>query len=219
MQLLYGAAVALALASSAAGSVLMHNALAATPQMGWDNWNAFGCDVSQNLLVGTAERMVEIGLRDAGYYYVILDDCWSNGRFDNGSLKPDFAKFPNGMAAIADKMHSLGLGYGMYSDAGKYTCGQYEGSLGHETIDANTFASWGVDYLKYDNCYNEGQSGNRNISFERYSIMSRALNATGRQILYSMCNWGQDQPYDWAYMIANSWRGRHSPSYTPSLRH
>ena len=143
-------ACALLLAAAVtAQDVLMDNKLAVTPQMGWDNWNAFGCDVSADLLAGTAERMVEIGLRDVGYYYVILDDCWSDGRFDNGSLKPDFSKFPNGMAAIADKMHSLGLGYGMYSSAGTYTCGKYAGSLGYEKTDANTWASWGVDYLKY----------------------------------------------------------------------
>lgn len=90
-----------------------------------DNWNAFGCDVSEDLLLGTAQRMVELGLRDAGYNYVILDDCWSDGRYPNGSLKPDFTKFPNGMKHVADQIHALGLKYGMYSDAGKYTCGQY----------------------------------------------------------------------------------------------
>lgn len=139
---------ALSLLSSPTAAVLMHNALAVTPQMGWDNWNAFGCAVSQDLLVETAERMVELGLRDVGYYYVVLDDCWSNGRYANNTLRPDFTKFPNGMAYVADKMHSMGLGFGMYSDAGKYTCGQYEGSLGYETVDAQTFAGWGVDYLK-----------------------------------------------------------------------
>jgi len=114
-----------------------------------DNWNAFGCDVSEDLLLGTANRMVELGLRDAGYHYVVLDDCWSNGRYPNGSLRPDFTKFPNGMAHVAAQIHALGMGFGMYSDAGAYTCGQYAGSLGHETTDAKTFASWGVDYLKY----------------------------------------------------------------------
>lgn len=162
--------------------------------------------MSEDLLLGTANKMVDIGLRDAGYQYVVLDDCWSNGRYENGSLRPDFTKFPNGMAHVADQVHNLGLLYGMYSSAGFYTCGQYEGSLGHEQVDASTFASWGVDYLKYDNCFNGGQSGTANISFARYERMSRALNATGRNILYSMCNWGQDHPWDWAYSIANSWR-------------
>lgn len=185
---------------------LMYNGLASTPQMGWDNWNAFGCEVSEDLLLGTARRIVELGLRDAGYYYVVLDDCWSDGRYPNGTLRPDFTKFPNGMAQVADQLHTLGLGFGMYSDAGAYTCGMYEGSLGYEEQDATTFASWGVDYLKYDNCYNQGQSGTPQITQARYAKMSEALNATGRPILYSMCNWGEDGPWNWAQTIANSWR-------------
>jgi len=113
--------------------------------------------------------IVDYGLKDLGYHYVILDDCWSFGRnaSNNNSLIADPKKFPNGMAAVADKLHALGLGFGMYSDAGKYTCGGYAGSLGYETVDANTFASWGVDYLKYDNCYNMGQAGNQLISSTR----------------------------------------------------
>ena len=91
----------------------------------WDNWNAYGCDVSEDLILNTAKRMASIGLRDVGYYYVILDDCWSDGRYDNGSLRPDFTKFPNGMGYVADQVHSMGLGWGMYSSAGKYTCAQY----------------------------------------------------------------------------------------------
>lgn len=166
------------------------NGLAQTPQMGWDNWNFAGCDVSENLLLETAEKMVEIGLRDAGYKHVILDDCWSNGRYSNGSLRPDFDKFPNGMAHVADRLHSLGLKFGMYSSAGTYTCARYTGSLGREKQDAKSFASWGVDYLKYDNCYNEGQSGTSLITSDRYRAMGDALNATGRQILYGLCNWG-----------------------------
>lgn len=114
----------------------------------WDNWNAYGCDVSEELILSTARQMARIGLRDVGYHYVILDDCWSNGRYDNGSLRPDFQKFPNGIGYIADYLHKMNMGWGMYSSAGKYTCAQYAGSLGHEEIDANTFAGWGVDYLK-----------------------------------------------------------------------
>ena len=104
----------LASRAAASASVLMNNALAATPQMGWDNWNAYACDVSEELIMTTAERMVDIGLRDLGYHYVILDDCWSDGRYDNGSLKPDFSKFPHGMAYIADKIHAMNMGWGMY---------------------------------------------------------------------------------------------------------
>ncbi|KAI4130612.1 MAG: hypothetical protein LQ347_003309 [Umbilicaria vellea] len=150
--------------------------------------------------------MVDYGLRDLGYHYVILDDCWSSGRTPNGTLQANATKFPNGMAAVADQIHNMGLGYGMYSSAGAMTCAQYPGSLGVEKQDASTFASWGVDYLKYDNCYNEGQYGTALISYSRYNAMSQALNATGRSILYSMCNWGQDQPWNWAQTMANSWR-------------
>ena len=150
--------------------------------------------------------IVDYGLKDLGYHYVILDDCWSAGRdaSNNNSLIADPTKFPNGMKAVGDAIHALGLGFGMYSSAGKYTCGGYAGSQGFETVDANTFASWGVDYLKYDNCYNQGQAGNQLISYTRqvvsgysmmqanharYATMANALNETGRPILYSLCNW------------------------------
>lgn len=137
--------------------------------MGWDNWNALGCDVSEDLLLGTAELIVSYGLRDLGYHYVVLDDCWSVGRnaSNNNTLLPDLTKFPRGMAHVADAIHDLDLGFGMYSSAGEYTCGLYAGSLGYEETDANTWAEWGVDYLKYDNCYNTGLAGNQKISSER----------------------------------------------------
>lgn len=136
--------------------------------MGWDNWNAFGCNVSETLLTQTAELIVQYGLKDLGYHYVILDDCWSVGRDPtNSSLLANTVKFPRGMKAVADDLHALDLGFGMYSSAGTYTCGGYAGSLGYETIDAETWASWGVDYLKYDNCYNEGQAGTQLLSRDR----------------------------------------------------
>ncbi|KAI9754610.1 MAG: GTP cyclohydrolase II [Chaenotheca gracillima] len=182
------------------------NGLAITPQMGWDNWNAFGCDVSEDLLLGTAQKIVDYGLRDLGYHYVILDDCWSVGRSDNGTLMPNSTRFPNGMGHVADRLHSMNLGFGMYSSAGTLTCARYPASLGYEEQDAKTFASWGVDYLKYDNCYNEGQSGTPQITYNRYKKMGDALNATGRPILYSLCNWGEDYPWKWAQTISNSWR-------------
>lgn len=149
--------------------------------------------MDEELIISTARTLVDLGFRDAGYHYVVLDDCWSNGRYDNGTLRPDFTKFPNGMKYVADQIHALGMGFGMYSDAGLYTCGQYAGSLYHETEDATTFASWGVDYLKYDNCYNNGQSGTAQITAARYRTMSNALNATGRPIVYSLCNWGEGE--------------------------
>ncbi|KAL1631826.1 hypothetical protein SLS56_004188 [Neofusicoccum ribis] len=183
-----------------------YNGLNLVPQMGWDNWNAFHCDVSEQLLLETAQAMVDYGLRDLGYQYVILDDCWSAGRNESGYLVPIKDKFPNGMRYVADKIHDLGLKFGMYSSAGIFTCGRYPGSLGYEQKDADVFAEWAVDYLKYDNCYNQGESGTPKLSFDRYNVMSKALNNTGRPIVYAMCNWGNDDPYDWAYTIANSYR-------------
>jgi alpha-galactosidase len=182
------------------------NNVAKTPQMGWNNWNSFGCDVSEELLLSATEKLVQFGLRDTGYEYVVLDDCWSAGRSDNGTLMANTTRFPNGMADVANKLHAEGFKFGMYSSAGTYTCARYQGSLGHEKEDAQTFADWGVDYLKYDNCYNEGQSGNALITYDRYKKMSDALNSTGRQMLYSMCNWGEDYPWKWAQTVANSWR-------------
>lgn len=198
----------LLLSRPVAASASSYNGLAATPQMGWDNWNAFGCNVDAELLSSSARAIVDLGLRDVGYEYVILDDCWSDGRdtAGNGSIIVNTGKFPNGMAAVADDVHSLGLKFGMYSDAGRYTCGSYEGSLGHEQVDAQTFANWGVDYLKYDNCYNQGEAGTQILSRNRYNVMSQALNATGRPILYSLCNWGEDYPWNWGSTISNSWR-------------
>lgn len=125
-----------------------YNGLNLVPQMGWDNWNAFGCDVSEELLLETADAMVNFGLRDLGYDYVVLDDCWSIGRNESGYLVHDPVKFPNGMKHVADKIHELGMKFGMYSSAGVFTCGRYPGSLGYEQKDADIFASWGVDYLK-----------------------------------------------------------------------
>ncbi|KAI9849061.1 MAG: hypothetical protein M1838_000291 [Thelocarpon superellum] len=199
-------AVLVAAAAWSMSARAVSNGLAGTPQMGWDNWNAYGCNVTEETMLETGKKMVELGLRDLGYHYVILDDCWSDGRDAHGVLKPNMTKFPRGMKDIADSLHDMGLGFGMYSDAGSMTCGKYAGSLGHETTDAQTFAKWGVDYLKYDNCFNEGQSGTPLITYQRYKAMSDALNATGRPILYSLCNWGEDYPWKWAQTVANSWR-------------
>ncbi|OCK81502.1 glycoside hydrolase family 27 protein [Lepidopterella palustris CBS 459.81] len=171
-----------------------YNGLNLVPQMGWDNWNAFQCDVNESLLLNTARAMVDYGLRDLGYQYIVLDDCWSIGRNESGYLVADHT------------LHSMGMKFGMYSSAGIMTCARYPGSLGYEQKDADLWASWDVDYLKYDNCFNQGQSGTPQISFNRYNVMSQALNKTGRPIVYAMCNWGQDSPFDWAYGIANSGR-------------
>lgn len=139
---------------------------------------------------------------------VLMDDCWQAPARDPDTKAPvaDPNKFPKGVKDLSDKIHAMGLKFGIYSSAGVYTCGGKFGSLDHEEIDAKTYAEWGVDYLKYDNCYNEGRAGTPKLSFDRYYTMSKALNATGRPILYSMCNWGEDGPWNFAVTMANSWR-------------
>ncbi|KAJ3528219.1 hypothetical protein NM688_g8024 [Phlebia brevispora] len=176
--------------------------------MGWNTYNHFGCDISENTILGAANAIIDNKLDKLGYEYVLIDDCWQAPSRDAATGAPvaDPNKFPNGMKDLSDKIHDLGLKFGLYSNAGTYTCGGRFGSLGYEEIDAQTYAEWGVDYLKYDNCYNEGLSGTPKISYDRFANMSRALNATGRPILYSMCNWGEDGPWNFASNIANSWR-------------
>ncbi|KAL1952162.1 hypothetical protein VTO73DRAFT_1311 [Trametes versicolor] len=198
----------LALTLALPAVLALDNGLARTPQMGWNTWNHFGCGISEDTILSAAKAMVSNNLTAFGYEYVIMDDCWHAAARDpdTGAPVADATKFPNGIKALADEVHGLGLKFGIYSSAGTYTCGGRFGSLDHEEIDAQTYASWGVDYLKYDNCFNEGRAGTPKISYDRFNNMSRALNATGRPILYSMCNWGEDGPWNFAVDIANSWR-------------
>ncbi|KAH8651379.1 alpha-galactosidase [Xylariales sp. PMI_506] len=184
----------------------VNNGLARTPQMGWNNWNSLGCDVSEDLLLDTATKLVSLGLRDVGYNYVVLDDCWSERRDQDGILVEDLKKFPRGMKFISDEIHSQNMLFGMYSSAGEMTCARFPGSLDFEEQDAQRFASWGVDYLKYDNCYHMGRFGTPLISFQRFDAMWKALNRTNRPILFSLCNWGEDYVHTWGMSIANSWR-------------
>ncbi|KAK2766220.1 hypothetical protein FQN54_007736 [Arachnomyces sp. PD_36] len=184
----------------------LDNGLAVTPQMGWNTWNSFGCDLNEEVILDTVDKIVKLGFRDLGYEYIVLDDCWSDGRNSSGYLQPNMEKFPNGIEGVVQKIHGAGLKAGIYSSAGTMTCARYEGSLGYEEKDAELWASWGIDYLKYDNCYNEGNEGTPALSFKRYNKMGQALNATDRPILYSMCNWGVDGPWNFAPTIANSWR-------------
>jgi alpha-galactosidase len=189
------------LATSAPAHAL-GNGLALTPQMGWNDWNAFGCDVSEALVEQTADLMVSSGMKDAGYQYVNIDDCWmTSSRDGNGKLVPDPAKFPDGISGTAAYVHGKGLKLGIYESAGTATCAGYPGSLNHEQIDANSFASWNVDYLKYDNCNNQGIAAQT-----RYTAMRDALAKTGRPILYSLCNWGQENVWTWGAGVGNSWR-------------
>lgn len=181
----------------------LDNGLARTPQMGWNDWNTFGCSVSDSLIRDTADVMVSNGMAAAGYEYVNIDDCWSTMSRDSaGNLVPDPNKFPHGMKALADYVHSQGLKLGIYAEAGSTTCAGYPGSLGHETEDANLFASWGIDYLKYDNCGDHGGLTDQ----QRYTTMRDALAATGRPILFAMCQWGGESVWTWGMDVGNSWR-------------
>jgi len=134
-----------------------------------------GCDVSESLLLDTSRQLIDSGLKDCGYTYVILDDCWSDGRDDHGFLKVDEQKFPHGMKWMAQRIHDQGMLYGMHSSAGEFTCARYAGSLDHENEDAQILASWDVDYLKYDNCYHMGRFGYSKMSFNRFNVMAKAL--------------------------------------------
>ncbi|GAA1964212.1 hypothetical protein GCM10009838_21850 [Catenulispora subtropica] len=189
-------------ATTAPPAAALPNGLALTPPMGWNDWNAFGCDVSAQLVEQTADKLVSSGLAADGYRSVNIDDCWmAPNRDAEGNLVPDPVKFPDGIKAVADYVHGKGLKLGIYETAGTKTCAGYPGSLGHETADANLFASWGVDYLKYDNCYNQGVP-----SKQRYQAMGSALAATGRPIVYSLCSWGTEDVASWGGTVGNLWR-------------
>ena len=175
--------------------------LAMTPQMGWNSWNKFNCDINENLIKEIADNMVMSGLRDAGYIYVNLDDGWQGERDSLGFLHPDPKKFPSGMKALADYVHSKGLKIGIYADAGRTTCAGYPGSLGHEYQDALQFAKWGIDYLKYDWC--ETQDINPKGA---YRLIRDAIRTAGRPILLSICEWGLHKPWEWGSDIGHSWR-------------
>lgn len=187
---------------TATPAAALDNGLALTPPMGWNDWNAFGCDVSEKLVEQTADKIVSSGLKDVGYQYVNIDDCWlTHARDAAGNLVPDPVKFPDGIKGVADYVHAKGLKLGIYETAGTLTCAGYPGSLGHEQQDADSFAAWGVDYLKYDNCYNQG------IPAEgRYQAMGDALARTGRPIVYSLCSWGEENVASWGGSVGNLWR-------------
>ena len=171
----------------------MQKPLAPTPPMGWNSWNTFSWNIHADLIKTSADAMVETGLKDAGYEYIVIDDCWSLKDRVNGKLIPDPEKFPEGIKPVADYVHSKGLKFGMYSCAGTHTCAGYPGSFEHEYEDAETFASWGVDYLKYDYCYKPGAADGANL----YRRMGMALRNCGRDIVFSACNWGADGVHEW----------------------
>ncbi|MGV9933152.1 NPCBM/NEW2 domain-containing protein [Streptomyces olivaceoviridis] len=200
------AAPALAAPAETPAAPALADGLALTPPMGFNNWNSTHCraEFNASMVEGIADLFVEKGLKDAGYQYVNLDDCWAlPDRDANGKLVPDPARFPDGIKAVADYVHAKGLKLGIYTSAGTKTCDStgFPGALGHEYSDARQFADWGVDYLKYDNCNNQGVDAQ-----QRYRTMRDALKATGRPIVYSICEWGQNKPWEWASDVGHLWR-------------
>jgi alpha-galactosidase len=176
--------------------------LALTPPMGWNSWNKFACNVSEDLLRQTADAMVKSGMKDAGYQYVIVDDCWQVKRDKDGNIIPDARRFPSGMKALGDYIHGLGLKFGIYSDTGTRTCQGRPGSRGYEFQDARQYAAWGADYVKYDWCNTSTQD-----ALTSYALMRQALDATGRPMVFSICEWGKNKPWLWGQEAGgNLWR-------------
>ena len=177
--------------------------VALTPPMGWNSWNTFEVNINEDLVKKTADIIVSSGLKDAGYEYIVLDDGWmvKDHRDKNGDLIPDPVKFPHGMKALIDYVHSKGLKFGLYNCAGTQTCAGYPGTRGYEYQDARFYANLGIDFLKYDWCNTNGINAT-----EAYTTMSKALKAAGKPIVFSICEWGDNQPWDWATPVGNLWR-------------
>ncbi|MGH9457849.1 MAG: glycoside hydrolase family 27 protein [Thermoanaerobaculia bacterium] len=189
------------LLAAAGASAQKYDGLATTPPMGWNSWNHFGCNVDEAVVRAAADAMVASGMKAAGYEYVVIDDCWQGTRDEMGFIRPDPDRFPSGMKALADYVHAKGLRLGIYSDAGAKTCAGRPGSRGHEYQDAKTFASWGVDYLKYDWCNTEGLNAKG-----AYTTMRDALRAAGRPVVLGICEWGENQPWAWGKDVGHLWR-------------
>jgi alpha-galactosidase len=179
------------------------NGLAKAPPMGWNSWNKYACDgLNEKVVREAADTLAANGMKDAGYEYVVIDDCWQTGRDAQGNILADPATFPSGIKALADYIHRKGLKFGIYTDAGIMTCAKRPGSMGHEFQDAKQYANWGVDYLKEDWCNTlPGQN-----SESSYTLMREALKASGRPIVFSICEWGSTKPWLWAGQVGNLWR-------------
>ena len=198
------AAVLLLCNTALFGQTIDRSLLAPTPPMGWMSWNYLGEDINENNLKAMADLMVSEGFLEAGYEYLFIDDCWQGGRDNRNNIIADPDKFPNGIKALADYVHSKGLKIGIYSDAAPLTCAGYTASLGFEEQDAKTFASWGIDYLKYDYC---GAPADVETAKERYAKMADALTDSGRDIVLGVCEWGVRNPATWAGELGGSvWR-------------
>ncbi|HEX6269518.1 MAG TPA: glycoside hydrolase family 27 protein [Anaerolineales bacterium] len=180
--------------------------LASTPPLGWNSWNTFGHNINETVVRETADTLVSTGLKDYGYDYIVIDDCWSikEKRDGNGDLIPDPEKFPNGVKALSDYVHSKGFKIGIYSDAADKTCAGYPGSYGFEEQDAQLWTSWEIDFLKYDYCHAPLE---QSAAIERYTSMGEALRKTGREFLYSLCEWGNRSPHLWGREVGgHMWR-------------
>ncbi len=211
----FGLAISLFLvAVGGAGAQTGVAKVAMTPPMGWNSWNFFAGKVTDKDIRDTADLLVSTGMRDAGYVYVNIDDTWEGKRDAQGRIQSN-EKFPD-MKALADYVHSKGLKLGIYSSPGPQTCARYEASLGHEEQDAQTYADWGVDYLKYDLCSyggvmrqmapNDAAAQNK-LMREAYQKMHEAIVKTGRPMVYSLCQYGDDAVWDWGPSVgANLWR-------------
>ncbi|WP_027125924.1 glycoside hydrolase family 27 protein [Gelidibacter mesophilus] len=176
--------------------------LAMTPPMGWNSWNSFQCDgVNETVIKEMADAMAEKGFKEVGYEYIVIDDCWQIGRDENGYIIVDKKKFPSGIKSLVDYVHSKGLKFGIYSDAGTKTCAGRPGSKGFERQDAEIYAKWDVDYLKYDWCHTEGQD-----AIASYTLMRDELFKAGRPIVFSICEWGENKPWEWAKDVGHLWR-------------
>ncbi|KAH7311695.1 glycoside hydrolase superfamily [Stachybotrys elegans] len=222
--------VALLAMAMSAEALVSPDGTGRVPAMGWNSWNEYACDINETVFLEVSDLLVELGLKDLGYTYVNIDDCWSNKelRRDNTTQRiiPDYVKFPNGIDGLAKEMHAKGLKLGIYSDAGTSTCGGYAGSLGYEDIDAAAWSEWGIDYLKYDNCnvpeewvdeypyYPEGGYPTPPLGYDygasktaqRYGAMRDALLAQNRTIQYSLCAWGHAHVEQWGNGTGHSWR-------------
>lgn len=183
------------------GRAQTRESLSLTPQMGWSSWNNFQGNINEDIIKSIVDAMVASGLKDAGYTYINIDDCWHGKRDADGFIQADPKHFPHGIKALADYVHSRGLKLGIYSDAGSETCAGRPGSLGHEYQDALQYARWEVDYLKYDWC------NTTNVNAQgAYQLMRDAIQAAGRPLFFSICEWGDNHPWRWAKGIGDSWR-------------
>ncbi|KAJ7096367.1 glycoside hydrolase superfamily [Mycena epipterygia] len=204
------------------------NLVGKTPALGWNSWNAYGCNINEAKVLAAASQFGSLGLQAAGYQYINIDDCWplTTRNSTTKQIVPDPTKFPNGISGVATQVHALGLKLGIYSDAGSATCAGFPGSLGFESIDAATFNAWGVDYLKYDNCNipanwsdsalpQNGDWYNSNSAI-RYRQMTAALAAQARPVQFSLCLWGNYEVWDWGARVGHSWRlsGDSTPTWS-----